>query len=193
MNYEEKPNDPNYNGPNPAAEAWAALGEERRIDNEPVRVDVKNLDFDSIEETFTKIKDPSKAISPEIATVDTPVSTDFDRGDGESYNETTNIAHPGDAIITGAKGERYVLTADNFARMYEPLTDENGQIVEGKWLPKNVIKRMKNPTGQEIVIDAPWGGDQTGEADSWIVESQINGDRYIIEAAAFDASYSPTK
>lgn len=36
------------------------------------------------------------------------------------------------------------------------------------------------------------GGDQNGEADCWLVESQINGDRYIIEAGAFEATYKPT-
>jgi hypothetical protein len=76
--------------------------------------------------------------------------------------------------------------------MYEPLVDEGGEVMEGKFLPKNVVKRIKNPTGQEIVIDAPWGGDQNGEADCWLVESQINGDRYIIEAGAFEATYKPT-
>jgi hypothetical protein len=73
------------------------------------------------------------------------------------------------------------------------MTDENGEIVEGKYLPRNVVKRIKNPTGREIVIDAPWGGDQGGEADCWLVESQVNGERYIIEARAFDATYEPTK
>ena len=48
---------------------------------------------------------------------------------------------------------------------------------------------MPNPTGREIVIDAPWGGQQHGEADCWLVESQITGDRYIIEAAAFAQTY----
>jgi hypothetical protein len=172
-----------------AAKAWEAETEKPA---DPVRLDTKELDFDSIEETFTKIADPNKAIAPEIATEDTEVKTTFAREDGE-FEETVNVAHPGDAIITGAKGERYVLAAANFANMYTPLVDESGTIVEGKYLPRNVVKRIKNPTGQEIVIDAPWGGDQSGEADCWLVESQVNGDRYIIEAEAFDASYSPTE
>jgi hypothetical protein len=172
-----------------AVKAWQAEVEKPA---EPIRVNTSELDFDSIEETFTKIADPSKAIVPEIATEDTEVKTTFARDDGE-FEETVNVAHPGDAIITGAKGERYVLTAENFANMYVPLTDENGEVVEGKYLPRNVVKRIKNPTGQEIVIDAPWGGDQNGEADCWLVESQVNGDRYIIEAAAFAESYRPTE
>jgi hypothetical protein len=173
---------------NPAAAEWA-------VETEPVptRLDTKNLDFDSITETFTKIADPNKAISPRIATEEEEVVTEFAREDGSTYIEATNTAYPGDAIMTGPKGEHYVLTEDNFAAMYEPLKDENGEPVDGKYLAKNIVKRIKNPTGQEIVIDAPWGGDQTGEADCWLVESQINGDRYIIEASAFDATYLPTE
>lgn len=53
---------------------------------------------------------------------------------------------------------------------------------------------MENPEGKEIVIDAPWGGQQTGGANCIIVESQIensNGEkeRYIIERGAFEATY----
>ncbi len=173
---------------NPAAAAWA----EAMADKEVVRLDVGELDFDSVEETFSKIADPAKAIAPEFASTETPIETVFRREDGTEYVETTNTAHPGDAIITGPKGEKYVLTPEEFGAMYEPLVDEGGEVMEGKFLPKNVVKRIKNPTGQEIVIDAPWGGDQNGEADCWLVESQINGDRYIIEAGAFEATYKPT-
>ena len=95
----------------------------------------------------------------------------------------------GDAIITGPEGERYSIAAADFAALYEPLRGEDGAVVPGAYLPKNQIKAMPNPTGREIVIDAPWGGQQHGEADCWLAESQINGDRYIIEAAAFAQTY----
>ena len=66
-------------------------------------------------------------------------------------------------------------------------------MVSGAYLPKNQIKAMPNPTGREIVINAPWGGQQHGEADCWLVESQVTGDRYIIEAAAFVQTYRPSE
>lgn len=183
----ETPLDEN-NKPNPAEAIWA----EAMTDREPTRLDVSKLSFSEIEDTFSKIADPSKAVSPEFASTGTPIETVFQREDGAEYVETTNTAKAGDAIITGAKGEKYVLTPEEFGVMYEPLVNEDGETIEGQFLPKNVVKRIKNPTGQEVVIDAPWGGDQNGEADCWLVESQINGDRYIIEAAAFDATYRPT-
>jgi len=81
------------------------------------------------------------------------------------------------------------VSAEDFSNLYEPLTDENGVITDGRYLPKNTVKCMKNPTGQEIIIDAPWGGEQTGGADCMIVESQINGDKYLIERGAFEMTY----
>ena len=62
-------------------------------------------------------------------------------------------------------------------------------ITDGRYLPKNIVKCIKNPAGQEIIIDAPWGGKQTGGADCMIVESQINDDRYLIEIGAFEMTY----
>ena len=148
----------------------------------PLYLDTSVLDFSAITDTYTKIAGPAKAVRPEFA-------TDFARADGQQYVETENIAEMGDAIITGPEGEHYSIAAADFAALYEPLRGEDGAVVPGAYLPKNQIKAMPNPTGREIVIDAPWGGQQHGEADCWLVESQVNGSRYIIEAAAFAQTY----
>ncbi len=177
---------------NPDAAAWAKLDKE----NVPVHLDVSTLDFSNIRETYSKIQDPSKAVEVEFSdTTQEMIKTIITEEDGTERVETINTANPGDAIVTGKKGERYVVSAEDFSKLYEPLTDENGVITDGRYLPKNIVKCMKNPTGQEIIIDAPWGGEQTGRADCMIVESQINGDRYLIEIGAFEMTYeknSPT-
>ena len=147
------------------------------------------LDFSNIRETYSKVQDPSKAVEVEFSETAQEIKTIITEGDGTKRVETVNTANPGDAIVTGKKGERYVVSADDFRKLYEPLTDENGMITDGRYLPKNVVKCMKNPTGQEIIIDAPWGGEQTGGADCIIVESQINGYRYLIEIGAFEMTY----
>ena len=170
---------------NPDAAAWAELGKENR----PVHLDVSTLDFSNIRETYSKVQDPSKAVEVEFSETTQKIETIIIEGDGTKRVETVNTANPGDAIVTGKKGERYVVGAEDFGKLYEPLTDENGVITDGKYLPKNVVKCMKNPTGQEIIINAPWGGEQTGGADCMIVESQINGDRYIVERGAFEMTY----
>ena len=170
---------------NPDVAAWAELGRE----NGPVHLDVSTLDFSNIRETYSKVQDPSKAVEVEFSETAQEIKTIITEEDGTERVETVNTANPGDAIITGKKGERYVVGAEDFGKLYESLTDENGVITDGRYLPKNVVKCMKNPTGQEIIIDAPWGGEQTGGADCMIVESQINGDRYLIEIGAFEMTY----
>mgnify|MGYP000884676057 FL=1 len=170
---------------NPDVAAWAELGKESR----PVHLDLSTLDFSNIQETYSKIQDSSKAVEVEFSDTTQEIKTTITEEDGTERVETINTANPGDAIITGKKGERYVVSAEDFDKLYEPLTDENGVITDGRYLPKNVVKCMKNPTGQEIIIDAPWGGKQTGGADCMIVESQINGDRYLIERGAFEMTY----
>ena len=170
---------------NPATVAWAKLGKE----SGPVHLDLSTLDFSNIRETYSKVQDPSKAVEVEFSDTTQEIKTTIKEEDVTGRVETVNTANPGDAIVTGKKGERYVVSAEDFGKLYEPLTDENGVITDGRYLPKNVVKCMKNPTGQEIIIDAPWGGDQTGGADCMIVESQINGDRYLIEIGAFEMTY----
>lgn len=170
---------------NPDVAAWAELGKE----SGPVHLDLSTLDFSNIRETYSKVQDPSKAVEVEFSDTTQEIKTTITEEDGTERVETVNTANPGDAIVTGKKGERYVVGAEDFGKLYEPLTDENGVITNGRYLPKNVVKCMKNPTGQEIIIDAPWGGEQTGGADCMIVESQINGDRYLIEIGAFEMTY----
>lgn len=165
--------------------AWAELGKESR----PVHLDLSTLDFSNIRETYSKIQDPSKAVEVEFSDTTQEIKTTITEEDGTKRVETVNTANPGDAIITGKKGERYVVSAEDFGRLYEPLTDEDSMTADGRYLPRNVVKCMKNPTGQEIIIDAPWGGEQTGGADCMIVESQVNGDRYLIEIGAFEMTY----
>lgn len=170
---------------NPDTAAWAKLDKE----NGPVHLDVSTLDFSNIQETYSKIQDSSKAVEVEFSDTTQEIKTTITEEDGTERVETINTANPGDAIITGKKGERYVVSAEDFGKLYEPLTGEDGVTSDGRYLPRNVVKCMENPTRQEIIIDAPWGGEQTGGADCMIVESQINGDRYIVERGAFEMTY----
>lgn len=168
--------------------------QEEVMDNEsshpekPMWLDVREMDFRDAP-TFAKIADPDKAVSVEVAQDDTVVETIFTKEDGTKYVETVNTAKIGDYIITGPKGEKYVLGRDTFNKMYHKVSI-NG---ETKYIAKNVVKAIENPTGREIEIDAPWGGKQLGDKDCMIVESQINGDRYLIDKSAFEATYKPTE
>lgn len=89
---------------NPDVAAWAELGKESR----PVHLDLSTLDFSNIQETYSKIQDPSKAVEVEFSDTTQKIETIITEGDGTERVETVNTANPGDAIVTGKKGERYV-------------------------------------------------------------------------------------
>lgn len=155
----------------------------------PLRLDLSSFDFSQVEERYCKIQDRNKAVCPEFVQRAMRVKTVVTDHNGVRRDETINTAQPGDAIVTGPTGERCVVKRDDFDKLYEPLTTEDGAVVPGKFLAKNIVKRLPNPTGREIVIIAPWGEEQVGGADCWIVESQVNGDRYLIEPRPFAETY----
>ena len=98
--------------------------------------------------------------------------------------ESVVDAKPGDWIITGAEGEKFVFTAKKFIDLY--ISD--GQ---GGYLPKNrKVMALKNPFGKQIKIVAPWSTKespayQEGDEHCFVVASlddlgDFTGDRYLI-------------
>lgn len=65
--------------------------------------------------------------------------------------ESTRDAKPGDWVITGSKGERFVLTDKKFHSLYE--SDDNGAWIPREWR----IIAIPNPFGESVRISAPWG------------------------------------
>lgn len=109
-----------------------------------------------------------------------PVETKMPNGTIES----TQDAKPGDWIITGSKGERFVFTDEKFHKLYEP--DK-----QGGWIPKErKIIAMQNPFGERIRISAPWGSPenpafQDGSENAVLAveigsDGTLTKDRYII-------------
>ena len=106
--------------------------------------------------------------------------------------ETTNIANPGDIIVTNPGGERYIIGASNFNLRYE-ATDENGV-----FRAKGKARIVPNPTGRPIKIVAPWGEEQFGGPDALIATvydpnnpDEISANRYIIGRSEFNTTYVP--
>lgn len=139
---------------------------------------------------YQRKADPTQAIDVVFATTETVVETILWR-QGRPHVETTRTAHPGDAVVTGAVGERYVISRAHFGQLYQLLRDATGAPVPGKYLPRNIVKRIKNPTGRDILLRASWGDDQHGDGHCWLVESQVTGMHYLIDAEAFLHSYQP--
>ncbi len=119
------------------------------------------------------------------AEVSTPVETVLD-----GKVETKNVAYPGDFIVTGAAGERYVVKPDIFASRYEP---KQGQA--GVYLARGHVKAIPNPFGRPLHVLAHWGEIQHGAADCMIVDiydtaaGKRFGHPYLISRAVFDATY----
>jgi hypothetical protein len=122
------------------------------------------------------------------ATSDETVET---RSNGK---ETTNIARPGDFIVTNLSPQRqplvdreghmnvYVIAAERFAGLYESTseTSEHGAIYRAK----GVVFALPLPGGLDIL--APWGERQRAD-DGYLL---LNGDEvYASSRDAFDATY----
>jgi len=105
--------------------------------------------------------------------------------------ETTDIANEGDPIVTNPGGEEYLIRHENFAHHYE-TTDQ-----EGVFKAKDLVRAIKNPTGEPIRIIAPWGKEMNGDAECYIVAGydpanpeEIGSDRYLIGAQELADTYA---
>lgn len=106
--------------------------------------------------------------------------------------ETTNTAHEGDFIVTNPDREQYIIRRDKFSKNYEPTAQE------GVFKAIDLIRAIKNPTGDAIRIIAPWGEEMSGDKDCYITAGydpdrpdEIGDNRYIIGAQEFADTYVP--
>jgi len=98
--------------------------------------------------------------------------------------ETRNTARPGDVIVTGINGERYVIAAARFPDLYEP-DPHNPKVFRSK----SVVRAIK--LAEPLEIMAPWGERQRVDAGGRIC--QVVGkpsDVYLIEQDSFERTYA---
>ena len=118
----------------------------------------------------------------------TPVTTVLDDG----TRETSNVAEPGDYIVTGIGGERYVVKPGVFEARYalKPRR-KNVYIARGETIA------VENPFGRPLSIMAAWGEWQRGAANCMIADAidpstrRRAGKPYIIARKEFDRTYEP--
>ena len=101
--------------------------------------------------------------------------------------ETRNIARPGDYIITGPHGERYVIGAAKFKSLY--------QLEEGRparYRAKGRVRALRLEEDTELV--APWGEKQRA-AKGGVVVQRVGkpAEIYLIDGRVFDETYAPAK
>ena len=137
------------------------------------QVDTKELDF-SEAPNFKKTAQIAKG-NVEFAQEEQEVITTI--GDHE---ETRNIASVGDAIVTGDQGERYVIKADKFEKLYE-VDKKDPELYSSKGVVQGVVLE------EDIEFEAPWGETMRMHAGDTMVK---NGeDIYGIEKQAFESTY----
>jgi hypothetical protein len=94
--------------------------------------------------------------------------------------ETKNMAKPGDYIVTGALGERYVIPGNRFDRLYEPDPARAGEFRSRGTVLAILVT-------EPITFKAPWGEQQRIDAGGVLVR---NGDDiYGIAEQAFAETY----
>lgn len=94
--------------------------------------------------------------------------------------ETRNMAKPGDYIVTGTLGERYVILGNRFDRLYEPDPSRPGE-----FRSRGTVQAVL--LSEPVTFKAPWGEQQKIEAGGVMVK---NGDDvYGIAEAAFAETY----
>ncbi len=104
--------------------------------------------------------------------------------------ETSNVAEPGDYIVTGAGGERWVVKPGTFEARY--VLKPGRKTV---YAARGEAVAVKNPFGRPISIMAPWGEKQYGAVDCMIADvfdpakRKRAGEPYIIARTEFDRTY----
>ena len=104
--------------------------------------------------------------------------------------ETSNTMKRGDVLITGPKGERYVVGAGKFLGLY----NVNEEIAVPRALPRMVARLTKvavrkggNGIEDKIVFTAPWSEKMVAKVGDYIVK---DGDGYYrVEKTAFLSTY----
>lgn len=100
----------------------------------------------------------------------------------DGKTETTNMANVGDYIVTGARGEQYVLTAAQLAKRYQHVKGDVYNAVGHCYAIKY--------KGKKFSFRAPWGEDMICEPNDYICSTALDGtDVYRIEKTAFLSTY----
>ncbi len=96
--------------------------------------------------------------------------------------ETSNTAKPGDKIVTGPFGERYIIGASKFRQLY--ARDR----AHDRYVSKARVQALK--LKQNIEMVAPWGEKQRALKGGYVVRRVGKArDVYLIEEAAFKKTY----
>lgn len=97
--------------------------------------------------------------------------------------EGPNRYRPGDAIVTGATGDRWVVSRDRFDARYVPVDE-----AAGAWRNKPAKVLAKEMDAPFAIARSAGGDVLTGKAGDWLMQ-YAPGDYGITERARFLAVY----
>lgn len=97
--------------------------------------------------------------------------------------ETQNVAEPNDIIMSGPSGERYVIKAAKFPKLY------NGNL-GGTVFPEQSPRMVALYNGnQPVMFKAPWGEDMILKPGDYLVK-EAEGKFYRIAKKEYDQTYN---
>lgn len=96
--------------------------------------------------------------------------------------ETENTAVPGDIIMSGPSGEKYVVKATKFGKLYTPQAD-------GTVIPEQSPRQVARYTGKDdITFTAPWGEQMILKPGDYVVQ---DGEGYYrVAKKEYDVTYN---
>lgn len=101
----------------------------------------------------------------------------------DGVKETENTAKHGDIVVTGPKGEEYIIGKDKFKSRYKS-TAKHG---EYEPIGEGFATRY---TGEEFRFPAPWGEEMLIQPGDYLYTPAIGSDDiYRIEAEVFKQTY----
>ncbi len=103
--------------------------------------------------------------------------------------EGPNRYQPGDAIVTGSTGDRWVVSRERFDARYEPLqAGTHGQ--DGAYRNKPGVVLAKRMDAAFSIARSTGGDVLRGEAGDWLMQ-YAPGDYGIVQQARFAQVYRP--
>ena len=105
----------------------------------------------------------------------------------DGTKETANIANAGDWIVTNPGGEQYIVSAEQFAKKYEPAPE----LGEGWFKPKGKPQQFVQ-IQQDLTFVAPWGKEQFLRKGSYLNVTDLSN-IYGVAEEEFLATYKLVK
>jgi len=103
----------------------------------------------------------------------------------DGLEETRSVAEPGDRIVTGARGERYVIKAQKFDALYEEDAAD-----PSRYRSKTLVRAL--PLKEDTELRAPWDEWQRAKKGGFVVQRiGAPDDVYLIAESVFKATYAP--